>query len=110
MLKLKSDVKVAGMRPELMLALSVAESVYATKGYDLTVTSICDGTHSRTSLHYCGCAADLRTRDIAPDHHKPLADEIQAALGSDYDVVLEGDHIHVEFQPKGPHQVAGRTA
>lgn len=110
MLTFKSDVKVAGMRPELLLALFVAERVYATHNYNLTVTSVCDGKHSRTSLHYCGCAADLRIRDIDPSNHKLIVDEMQAALGADFDVILESDHIHVEFQPKGPNQVAGRIA
>ena len=29
-----------------------------------------------------------------------IADEIRKRLGSDYDIVLERTHLHIEFQPK----------
>jgi uncharacterized protein YcbK (DUF882 family) len=105
-IKLKEGVKIAGMRCELMFGLYVAASVYKTHGYDLTVTSLCDGKHSRTSLHYSGAAADLRIWDIAPEKLVLIVDEMGKALGVDYDVVLESDHIHLEFQPKGPNRPA----
>lgn len=65
---------------------------------DLVVTSICDGEHSRTSLHWSGCAADLRRWNI-PDPNS-FVDWLREALTDEFDVVLEDDHIHMEFQPK----------
>lgn len=94
---LKRSVRVAGMRPETVLAIQVAEGIWASQGADLVVTSITDGKHSKTSLHHSGAACDLRIWDI--DAQK-ARDELQEALGVDYDVVLEEDHIHCEFQPK----------
>lgn len=101
MLKLKPGVKVQGLSNEILLAAVIANTVYASHGYDCVVTSLLDGTHSRTSLHYCGNAIDLRTR-IFPSQSVAIAvvDDLKSCLGDDYDVVLESDHIHVEYQPK----------
>ena len=73
---------------------------YAKRGYSLVVTSLEDGNHMKGSFHYVGRAADLRTRDIPPDVCKQLVRDIKASLGNDYDVVLEKDHIHLEYDPK----------
>ena len=101
-LKLKSDLKVTGLRPEILLALVVANGVYASHGYDAVVTSLLDGLHSQTSLHYAGCAADLRTTaaQIPGSTIDVIASDIRKALTADYDVVVEADHIHLEFQPR----------
>lgn len=99
-MKLKSDVKVTGLRPELLLAVMVANGVYRQNGHEMTITSLLDGRHSKTSLHYTGCAVDLRIRDLAPSTIEVISDEIRHRLTSDYDVLREPDHIHIEFQPR----------
>ncbi|MCI0349105.1 MAG: hypothetical protein L0Z53_06730 [Acidobacteriales bacterium] len=100
MLSLKQGVRVLGIRPELLLALMVAESIYRDRGTRLVVTSLIDGAHSVGSLHYAGAAADLR---LPPDNAPAVVTLLKEALGADYDVVLEADHIHLEFQPKQPY-------
>jgi hypothetical protein len=97
MMHLKPGVRAAGIRPEIVLALQVAEGVWAAQGQALVVTSLTEGRHSRTSLHYAGAAADLRIWDLDAERARR---ELAEALGEDYDVVLERDHIHCEFQPK----------
>lgn len=97
---IKPGVRVFGARPELVLALQIAHNVYEAFGFGLVVTSIMEGTHTRASLHYTGCAADLR---LPPDRAAELVAALQYALGDDFDVVLEGDHVHLEFQPKAPY-------
>jgi hypothetical protein len=99
-IRLKEGVAVQGLRTEMLLGLMIALGVYQEYGYDLVVTSLLDGKHSRTSLHYSGCGADLRTRHMQEAHKQLIADEINDRCGTDYDVVLESDHIHMEFQPK----------
>lgn len=101
MLQLKASVKVQGLSNEILLAVVVANSVYAKHGYDCVVTSLLDGKHSMTSLHYCGNAVDLRIRTF-PSRSVAIAvvDDLKSCLGDDYDVVLESDHIHIEYQPK----------
>lgn len=101
MLSIKITAKLEGMSPQTVLGIVVATGVYASLGYDCIVTSVNDGRHMDGSLHYVGDAFDLRTRHVESDCLKELITErLKAALGSGYDVVLEGDHIHVEYDPK----------
>lgn len=97
---IKPGVRVFGARSELVLGLQIVANVYAAFGFDCVVTSIMEGTHSRASLHYTGVAADLR---LPPSRAVELVAAMQHALGDDFDVVLEADHVHVEFQPKTPY-------
>lgn len=101
-MQLKRGVNPFGIRPELLLALMVADQVWRNHGQELVVTSLNDSRHSRTSLHYAGAAADLRTHYFTDKIKALVAAELREALGQnpDYDVVLESDHIHIEFQPK----------
>ena len=52
------------------------------------------------SLHYSGAAIDVRTRDLQPADVQKIIARIKSCLGDDFDVLLEVDHIHIEFQPK----------
>jgi len=99
-MKLKPGVDMTGIKPELILGLVVADFVYSTFDVEMVVTSLLDGRHSLTSLHYAGCAADLRTRNIPEGLRKQVRDDIAAALPNDFDVVLESNHIHMEWQPR----------
>ena len=95
-----NSVSTVGLRPEMMIALMVAERVYSERQANLVVTSGTENHgHSIRSLHYCGCAVDIRTRNVSDPGQ--VAGEIRDALNIDYDVVLESDHIHIEFQPEG---------
>ena len=83
--------------PELVLALVVAERVYNDLGHDLVVTSVIDGKHIRASIHYIGGAVDIR---LPGEHGIAARNRIAVRLGTDFDVVLEDNHIHIEWQPK----------
>lgn len=101
MLFLKAGVKVAGMRPEILLAAVAVERVYEKAGFDCTVTACVDGQHMAGSLHYKGAAIDLRTRHVPHAIElKQIVDRIKECLGADFDVVVEMDHLHIEFDPK----------
>ncbi len=82
-----------------LYAMAKAQEVMAPFG-PVVVTSLMDGDHMPTSLHYAGMALDLRTRGIGPGQQAEIVAALKAALGASYDVVLEGDHIHVEYDPK----------
>ncbi len=99
-MKLKPDVKVQGLRPEILLAIMVAKDAYKEAGTELVITSLVDGKHSETSLHYTGCAVDIRTRNLPQNFRDYTQIRIRDALTRDYDVVLEKDHIHIEYQPR----------
>lgn len=95
---IKPGVRVRGLSNELLLAIIIAESVFQETESSMTITSLTDGKHSVSSYHYTGDAVDLRlpstvTRD-------QLLAQLKKALGTDYDVILEVDHIHIEYDPK----------
>lgn len=97
MIKLKHGVRIAGIRPEMVLALQIADGLFAAANLDCVVTSVIEGRHGRNSLHFVGCAVDLRRRGITDG--RKFASDLSEALGADFDVVLVETHIHVEFQP-----------
>ncbi len=97
---LKDGVVISGIRTELLFALNVCDGVYSTYGEELVITSLNDGKHSDTSLHYSCSGADLRTRYFTVPETKLVAEDIRSRLGIDFDVVVEKDHIHLEYQPR----------
>lgn len=100
---LKPGVRVAGLRPEILLAVVAAERVFEKAGVEIVITSCIDGKHSATgSLHYVGQAVDIRSRDIPAAEVPKIAARLRECLGEDYDVVIESNHFHVEFQVKRP--------
>jgi hypothetical protein len=100
MLLLKPGVRITGIRPELLIAVMAAERVFDHAGHDLMLTACIDGKHMAGSLHYSGLAVDIRTKNVPATDVPELITRIKACVGGDFDVILEADHIHVEFQPK----------
>ena len=96
----KNGAEVNGIRTEALLALIIANDVLTSFGYDCVLTEATGGKHSSGSLHYIGNAIDLRTRHIPPIKQDEIKIKLKEALGDQYDVVLERDHFHIEFQPK----------
>jgi len=82
----------------MAIAYTIACKCYGQ--YDCVITSASDGKHGPNSLHYSGQALDLRTRHIHGQGLQLVVDKLREALGSQFDVVLESDHIHLEFDPR----------
>jgi hypothetical protein len=100
-MKLKdSSVRIQGIVPELAFALVVADAIWTKQGHELVITSLNDGKHGTTSLHYAGSAADLRTNYFNNAEIEFVAQKLRDALGIDFDVIVEKNHIHLEYQPK----------
>ena len=64
-----------------------------------TITSCNDSKHMIGSLHYEDLAWDLRTRDLTKEEAKQWSRNLASHLGKEFQVILEKDHIHVEFDP-----------
>lgn len=92
---LKTFVSVF-MTPELEKAIQAVDSILHAYGLHAVITSGNDGMHMADSCHYRNKALDFRI------HHWPdvkeMAVRIQGHLGSRYDVVVEDDHLHVEYE------------
>ena len=98
-MKLKEGVKLDGVSWRIFYACCVAEIVYKKYGAECVVTSANDGKHGDKTLHHKGLAVDWRTWNLN-GRVMEVAAEIRAELGPDYDVVVESDHIHCEYDPK----------
>ena len=95
MLKVKS-----GVTPHNLVIAAAATNAAWDLPFDVVITSGTDGTHKVGSKHYGGDALDFRTSNIPADLLNLYIARVKARLGKHYDVVLEGDHLHIEFDPK----------
>jgi hypothetical protein len=125
-LKFKGDVHllISNLNPEVVWILQVAiHQAPPLLDDTMVVTSAADGSHSEGSRHYPGLAWDIRylgdreggvdlnkltapsliplgAEDFAHlqrEHARQWAKRAAQTLGSDYDVVLEPTHIHIEW-------------
>jgi hypothetical protein len=103
----KPGVSCEGVSLNGIKIIVAANEVWRDCGFPhATVTAITDGKHMAGSRHYSGDAADIRTRDDAggdqwaPQIKAMLRDALKNKLGKDFDVVVEGSHIHAEYDPK----------
>jgi hypothetical protein len=103
---LKLGVRLLGIKPELLVALQAAESLWRDEGLPgVTITAAVDGLHSTGSEHYVGNAVDLRLHDLGAGRRDAVVAKLRDQLGADFDVLREGvgtpgDHLHVEYDPK----------
>lgn len=94
------SVEFQNLSPQLLLGLIIVDQVMQKHGQEAVITSLNDAYHSNTSLHYNGNGADLRSRTFS--NPEIILQECKEALGfsPDYDIVLEYNHFHLEYQPK----------
>ena len=112
-----SDSAWARMDPGMWMArLEARLLVQEMFGEDLVITS---GRRKPTvggsSLHAEGRAMDIRSKHWGPGDQVAFAKALQARLGEDFFVLVEGPaspdpkyrdrvaHVHVELDPKGRH-------
>lgn len=106
MIRLKHSVKLDCIKPEILVGLMVAYSVFREFGHDCILTSVNDSTHSKKSLHYEGLAIDLRSRHIESTARKmEILGICKTLMDKQFDIILEGldtpnEHYHLEYDPK----------
>lgn len=95
---LKLGVSIERLSRNIRRVLGLVEEAYLRfSGEEAVITSACEGNHSPGSLHYSGDAIDFRKAKKA---FSEIVASLKKSLGSNYDVVSEGDHLHVEWDPK----------
>ena len=97
---IKEGVLVVTPKLELIDGLLTCAEVYYDLGYTLVITEIAGGVHMKGSLHYEGLAADLRTSMVPRERLPSLVAALRRKLPRYWDVVLEKDHIHVEYDTR----------
>ena len=100
-MKIKPGANIEGIDIRMRPALIYADKLWRELGRPEGVTVTCgmDGEHSAGSLHYYGLALDFRTHYFGTVEKMKAANALEHSLGSDYDVIVHGSHIHVEFDP-----------
>ncbi len=94
---IKAGVDISRLKPCIRKKLGkIASIVEAITGEELVITSTYEGTHSPGSIHYCDEAVDIRSII----KRSTVWGEIRRELGDDYDVILEPNCIHIEYDPK----------
>ena len=96
---LKDGVRLYGLQQEMLRAIDVCAEVFAQHDLQLTITSARGGKHGSHSHHYKGLAIDIRVWDIEGEIDL-YVQRFSSALGPDYQVFNEQDHIHVEYDPE----------
>jgi hypothetical protein len=94
-MRIKKGVSIQGLKPEIVIALQIAENILDSYEQDCVITSGTDSKHSKKSRHYIGYAVDLRSRDCT--NPVECAKSLQSALGSEYYCAFETDHFHIQF-------------
>ena len=94
---IKAGVDISRLNRKIRRALHAAETAYSEDSELFIITSTYEGNHSAGSLHYSNDAFDSNRPKNNPTS---VVGNIKSRLGPDYDVVLEYNHIHVEYDPK----------
>ena len=94
---LKAGVDISRLNREIRRSLNHVEKIYSNYRQELVITSTYEGVHSASSLHYSNDAIDCR---LPTNNLVEIVREIKSTLGKDYDVVIEVDHLHIEYDPE----------
>lgn len=71
---------------------------------EIVITSTWEGTHCNHSCHYRKQALDFRLLQSGKFQYwwsETKYERLRKLLGKDFDIVVESDHLHVEYDPKG---------
>jgi hypothetical protein len=102
-MKIADGVNLYGLHPKMQIANCILAVLFYRNGvYPMLITSANDKTHSDGSLHYKSRACDYRIWGIIEGRRVQFAQACRDELGSEYDVVLKPDHLHIEYDPSNP--------
>ena len=111
-MRLKSGVRVLGIKPEVLFIIHAADPIWQSYGLPsgVTVSGGVEGVHVRASEHYTGLALDLRVHDLPPGKGLEAFVFLGGALGVDFDLFHEkigtpAEHFHCHYNPKTPMNI-----
>ena len=98
---LKLGVDISRLKRPIRRKLNAIDRHFFLNNHEAVITSTYEGTHSPSSLHYCNLAIDLRLPTGMLNHELiEFVDGLKKEIGKLFDVLLERDHIHIEYDPK----------
>jgi hypothetical protein len=93
----KPHVILRGLNEKMLPVFRKAPNIWRKYGKNLVITSGLDGKHCKGSRHYAGLALDLRSLNLKRNARAQVRNELAVALGHEFRVLMEDDHIHVEY-------------
>lgn len=105
MIETLPGVNLIGLHPKMQLCNCILTVLYYQFDQVLVITSAVDGVHTKGSLHPKGRACDYRIWYFTEEQLEELVRAINKALGPGYDVVMEADHLHIEYDPDDPKAI-----
>jgi hypothetical protein len=102
MIRFKADVRIRYCTHQLCNVLALTAAWSSVERVEVEVNSIDDGPnlHMTGSLHGFGLAIDLDTVAENAAELERLAGFLRRALEPQYDIVMEGTHVHVEWDAR----------
>ena len=94
---LKLGVDISKLKRPMRKALNLIDRAFRDFGEEAVITSTYEGDHMPSSLHYAHLAVDVR---LPVGNVDAVVNALKLLLGKDYDIVVEKDHIHIEYDPK----------
>jgi hypothetical protein len=86
------------LQPEIARVLGLALVWSSRIGIGLDVNSLNDRRHRWGSLHYDNLAVDLDTEGDRTEDLRSLGEFLVLYLPLGYDIIVEYDHVHVEWE------------
>lgn len=86
-----------GVTPKMLVIAAAAANTAEKGNFEVVITSGTDGEHMKGSKHYTGDALDIRISNLSLSNLKALMTGLATRLGDNYDIILEKDHLHIEY-------------
>lgn len=96
-MKNPNKVDTSKLRKEIRQALFACEMLWTRFGMEFELYHTFDGKHMEGSLHFKNRAFD---GSLPTQSEAECIEALRVFLGPEYDVVVEVDHLHAEWDPK----------
>ena len=102
-MRFKEGVPNDTLEPEILAGAKILDAIFTEK-LEMMITSTTDGKHMKKSLHYNGQAVDIRILTLSSAMIHDIFVEAKKRLGKNFDLVIEQNHFHLEYDPKKEKQ------
>jgi hypothetical protein len=110
MIRFKPEVSFINVQWRTLQAMVITEEIYDEEDAVLVITSLTDGQHgdggpaqpgkADHTLHDDGLAFDARTRQLSLNTVTSIHGKMLQRLPKGWQVIVEADHIHAEWDPQ----------
>jgi len=111
MIRFKPDVRIHELTDQLVAIVRACAAWSGRSSVAVEFNSIDDGAgvHGADTLHGFSLAVDVDTVGDKPEDLDQLDRFLRRRLPIEFDVVFEGDHVHVEWDTHRPARRPGRS-